>query len=172
MLQNNASRRCVGCNSHPPTALGFPDVHSSSPSRGLNNYDDFKFLNRVQKCTPSFVRKLNRLECPMLPPSRLRTTLQSVSPSASACPRSVFREIFVGNLVENGRKPTKFATKFATKFWKNRFLGKVPARDLLKSFAEVTAQEAAPQPCLAISRDPLARFPTVRVFSNKLPHRT
>jgi hypothetical protein len=35
----------------------------------------------------------------------------------------MFGEIFVGNFVENGRKPTKFVTKFATKFWKNGFLG-------------------------------------------------
>jgi hypothetical protein len=31
-----------------------------------------------------------------------------------------FREIFVGNFVENGRKPTKFATKF----WEKGFLGR------------------------------------------------
>jgi hypothetical protein len=40
-----------------------------------------------------------------------------------ACPRGVFREIFVGNFVENDPKSTKFTTKFATKFWKNGFLG-------------------------------------------------
>jgi hypothetical protein len=36
----------------------------------------------------------------------------------------MFGEIFVGNFVENGRKPTKFPTKF----WKKGFLGQALAR--------------------------------------------
>jgi hypothetical protein len=39
----------------------------------------------------------------------------------------MFREIFVGNFVGNGRKPTEFTTKFATKFWKKGFLGQALA---------------------------------------------